>query len=236
MFIVKTFSGCLGVPLGIGSDHRVEDNEKFSHAGNEDHFGEFALSFQSISKLTNHWVVPASRQGRHVQYTSYSATPAKDRSFTSELPAVPVERRDANQCRDLLAVELSQFGQFGDQRCRRRHTDTGRALKEFRFSFPLVIRFHQPGDLLIDRFDFFDEVLHDLLQALLHDLGGGLVRAILLGRPQSDELPSSSDQLVEFVLFFVSLRERSWPDKESKAGDDASINAVRFGENSKTFG
>ena len=104
MFIVKSFLDRFVVPVSVSFDHGVKDDEKFSHAGNEAHFGEFALSFQSISKLKNHWVVPASRQGRHVQYTSYSATPAKDRSFTSELPADPLERRDATPCRDLLTV------------------------------------------------------------------------------------------------------------------------------------
>jgi hypothetical protein len=44
---------------------------------------------------------------------------------TTERPAVPVERRDADQRRDLFAIEAPQFGDLREQGSRRHRPDAG---------------------------------------------------------------------------------------------------------------
>ena len=222
--------------MGVCFDHRVEYDEEFPHAGHEDDLGEFALSFQSVGKRANHGVAPVSCQGRHVQHASDGATTTEDRSAAAELSAIAVKWSDANQRRNLLPVELSEFGDFGDQSGHGDLADSGCTLKKFDSAFPLVVGFHQPGDLGIDPTNFFGKLVHDLLQAFANNLRGGGARAIFLGRSRCDQLTSPGDQLVEFILFFVELDDGSQPDLLSKISDQACVDPVCFGGDSECFG
>lgn len=151
-------------------DHGVEDDEQFSHAGDDDDFGAFALSFKSVSECSNHRVVPTGSQSGHVQDASYCTATSKDRSGAAELPAVSIERRDSDQRGDLLSVEMPQLRKLGDQGGGGDLADSGRTLQQFGFAVPFIVRFHEPCDFGIDSADVLVEMVDVLLHAFADDL------------------------------------------------------------------
>lgn len=236
MFIVKTFSCVFWGPVSVGFDHRVENDQEFSHAGHEDDFREFALSCQAFCKLANDRVVPTGRQCGHVQRAADRAATTVNRAAASKLSAVSVERCDTNQCGDFLPIELAQFGNFRDQSCGGDFTNSRRALKKFGLAFPLTIRFDKPGDFGIDPANVLRKTVHILLHVLANEPGRCGCLSIHFGGSQRNQLSAARDQFIEFVLFFMGLRHRSRSHHLAEMRDDACVDFVGLGENAECFG
>ena len=236
VFIVKTFSREFWVPMGVGFDHGVEDDQEFSHAGHEDDFGEFALNCQAICERTNHRVVPTGRQGGHVQRASDRATTTVNRSTTSKLSAVPVVRCDTDECGDFLPIELAEFGNFRNQGCGGDCADAWRALEKFVLALPLIIRFDKLGDFRINPADILRKAVNILLHVLANEPGRCGCLTVHFGGSQRNQLSASRDQFVEFVLFFMGLRHGSRSNHLSEMRDDACVDFVGLGEDAECFG
>ena len=84
-------------------------------------------------------VAAASDERRHVEWRTDVATPTTNRSPTLPGAAVLGDRRDADQARDLAAVEAAELGQLGEQGGDQHRSDTGHALQQSRCGRELVI-------------------------------------------------------------------------------------------------
>ena len=60
--------------------------------------------------------------------------------------------------------------------------------------------------------------------------------AVFLGGAEHDQLPPPDDELVEVTLFFVDFGERSRFYLLPEAGNDGSVDAVGFSEDSESLG
>ena len=147
--------------------------------------------------------------------------------------AVAIEGSQADQGRDFLSVEKTQFREIGQHRNDGDLADTGNGFDDARFVFRLVVRFEKLGDLFFDAFDLLFQPSDHLLNALLDQLGSQQFLSIRFGRSQVDQLAASGDQLAKFFLFFAVFGNRSRPDVLSEEGDDPCINAVGFGQDAE---
>ena len=128
-----------------------------------------------------------------------------DHPTSTKLPAVSIEGRDSDQRGDFLTIKFSQFRQFCNERRGGDFSDSHSALEDFGFFFPLVIRFYEACDFLIDRRDFLRKMFDVLLQTPANDLRCGRADSVFLAGSQRDELSSAGHELVEFVLLFVGF-------------------------------
>ena len=117
--------------------------------------------------------------------------------------ALAVEGRQAGEGRDLLSVDLAELGGLGPQSGTCAGSDSGNTLEDFVFRLPVVVGLDEPSDLRVE----FEPVLlvqksEHLTNALKCEFGGGLIEAITLSRAKDNELSSTDNKLLEFLLFF----------------------------------
>lgn len=174
--------------------------------------------------------------GGHVKCGSDTRAATEDRAFSFEFSAVTVERSDADQSGNFLPVELSQFGDFGDERSGRDISDARYRREELGFVIPLIVGFDEcchfffeGKDLLVEEFDGLEQTFSD---GFMDDI----LESTIFGFSELDELSSSGDKLIEIVLFFMFLSQRSGSDLLSEVGDDECINGIGFGKNSDADG
>ncbi len=127
-------------PGFLGSDHGIENGEQFAHGRDEGDLLGFAQCTQVKVKLADHGVVPGRGQGGHVQGGAHlgAASPAHyvgpRCAGASELATVAVERGDADEGRDLAAVQLARApsgcGEFGQEHAGQDRTHTRHALQQ----------------------------------------------------------------------------------------------------------
>src|SRR6476646_7867361 len=150
-------------------------------------------------------IEPFGGHGSHVEHAANGLAAAADRSFAFHGAAVPIEGSQTDEGRDLLTVELADLGNIGHDGRGGDVAQTRYGLDEPDFVLPVVVRFKQGLDELIDSADFgFESVDHGL-----NAFPGGLdlrdVPAIGLLSADVDELPPTGDKLLDFDLFFGSF-------------------------------
>ena len=139
--------------MRIRFEERVEDDEEFSHAGDEDDLERFALGFESFGKGPDDWIAAFCSECGHVQDAADRSSSAADGAFAMKASAIAIEGRQADESRDLLSVENSQFRQVGQQRNGGDLADAGNGLDDAPFAFPFIVRFEKLGDPFFDAFD-----------------------------------------------------------------------------------
>lgn len=226
----------LHLPGGVRFDHCVEDHEQFPHAGGDDHLEGFSGSFESLGELFDGGVEPHGGEAGHVQGAADVGSSAPDHASSSELPAVTVEGSDSDQGCDLLAVELSQFGEFGQQGGTGSGPDSGDGGEQLRLVFPIVIRLDVLEDVLFDAFDLLVEQVDDALHTFANGFHRGRFQSVFLGRAEVDQLSASRDELFEFGLFLMRGFHDPGADLLSEAGDDTGVDAIGFGQDAMSFG
>src|SRR5690606_2320764 len=85
-------------------DHGIEHHNELPHAGNQRHFGKLSLGLEALVKLFENRVALNRREHGHEHHGAYSMATTAYASFALNSPTVPVQRRHANQRRDLLSV------------------------------------------------------------------------------------------------------------------------------------
>jgi len=236
VFVVNCFLDILWVPHRIIFDERIQDDEKFSHTGGDNNFERFALCFQPFRKRSDDGVEAFGGESSHVQDATHWGASAADGAFAMKASAVTIERRQSSQGGNFLAVEQSQFREFGQERTDCDCSDAGNGSEDIPFVCPMVVGFEQLGDLFVEGFDLLVEQRDHLLQTLLDDLGGGKFLPVFFGRSEVDQLSASCDELLQFLLFFVVFGDGSGTDVLSEAGDHACVDPVSFGEDTEAFG
>src|SRR6188474_1758702 len=85
------------IPVGSSADHRIENDEQFSHTRCEHDFEGFSGLLETIGELTNDRVVFASTEGCHVQDSSNAWAASPDGTFSSHHSTVPIEGRQSDE-------------------------------------------------------------------------------------------------------------------------------------------
>ena len=81
--------------------------------------------YQALVEGLERGVAADGGQGRHVQRGADAGAAAHDHAAAAEGAAVAVDRRHADQGRDLAAIEGAELGQLGDERTGRGLADAG---------------------------------------------------------------------------------------------------------------
>ncbi len=176
----------------------------------------------------------ACGQGRHVEHAANRGAPAPDRTFAAEAAAVTVKGSPPDQCGDLLAIDLTQLRQLGQERGGRDGSDPRHAPQAIHFVFPVVVRFDQGQDLLLELIDLFAEHDDHLLNARANGLRGARVLAVGLGSLQLDQLASADHQLLEFGGFLRDLSDGPRLRLLGVAREDVGIDPIGLGEDPQT--
>jgi hypothetical protein len=108
--------GRLGrVPWGLMPEHGVEDDKKLAHATYEGDLRFLARRKQSRIKGPRQRISTSCDQRTHIKHRANLSATAPNRSCTTELAAVVIERRDSNQGRDLSSTKRAEFRQMGQK-------------------------------------------------------------------------------------------------------------------------
>src|SRR6266508_1579815 len=91
-----------GVPGLVAFDHRIEDGQHLSHAGDYGHLLQFALREQPLVELFDHGVTSRGRKRGHIEWSSDRCATSPTTPFTFVLAAIIVERSHTNELGDLL--------------------------------------------------------------------------------------------------------------------------------------
>ena len=108
-------------------DQGVENNQQFSHAGGDDDFEGFALFFQALGELADDGIAAAGGEGGHVEHGADLFAAAGDMRAAGLFSRLTVIGGHAHEGGDLVAIELSQFRQMGQEHGAGLGADGGRA-------------------------------------------------------------------------------------------------------------
>lgn len=222
--------------MGVRFDHGVEDHEELAEAGGGDDFGCFSLLFESLGKAFDDGVVMLGGERRHVEHIAKGLSSTADGAFADSFAAVINVGRHTHQGGDLFAIELPEFRQLGDEGRGANMADAWSRLHEVIALFPVVVGLDKFVDGVIETCKILRQGFDGAIEALADELGKVLVEPVLLGDAELDELPTTRDELVEFLAFFRDFRERAGFDVVGEAGQNLGINAVVFAEEAKGLG
>src|SRR5262245_18547570 len=224
------------IPVRIGFDHRVDDDQELSDTGGEDYLRDFTGGFKALAELLEDGVMSHAHQGGHVENTAQRFAAAADEAFTGMVTAVVGKGSNANESGDFLPVEFAEFREFGNEGGSGHVTDTGNGFEKFETLLPIVVGF----DKFQNRASYSSDVLSDgidgALDAASDQLGQAVLEAVRFGSAELDQLAPAGHQLVEFVLFFRGFGHRPRFDIAGKASDDARVDVIGLGQDAVRFG
>ena len=142
-------------PQLVGADQCVQDRDQFPHRSGERHFLEFSLRQQSLVERLDSGIESGGYKGRHIERAANTGTPSRSLSFTDRLAGILVDRSDSNELRDFLAIELSEFRQFGDDRADSHGANAFDGVQDLDFASVGFIGTDSVRDLLVERFELF---------------------------------------------------------------------------------
>src|SRR6202035_6029396 len=97
--------GVFRVPRGLMSEHGVEHDDEFAHAGGERDLRFLAGRQQSRVKGAQDRIAASGDQCAHIEHGTNLGATAPNRTCTTELAAVVVERRYSDQRGNLLTIQ-----------------------------------------------------------------------------------------------------------------------------------
>src|SRR6516225_3310855 len=138
--------------LGVGpgfvvAQHGIEDGQQLAHRGDKSEAGRFAGLAQTAVETAERRVVLDGDEAGHIERRpDFDAAPL-DLALAAISAAVPVDRRDAGQGGDLVAVDPAELGNqgAGDD-----IANAGNALQQILLSAPDGAGFDQCVDGLVD--------------------------------------------------------------------------------------
>lgn len=136
-----------------------------------------------------------------------------------------------------MAIQLSDFGQFGNERCSRNWSDPWDALKQFGERFPLVVVIDELSDLLVEFVESFVEEVDGLGDVVLRGHVSGGFSVIFLLSEEVNDLSSANDQCVQFSLIFRGNDGKSQAfDSLRELDEDSGIDLVSLRQDVHGFG
>jgi hypothetical protein len=101
---------------------------------------------------------------------------------------------------------------------------------------PVVVGRDEAGDGVLDLMEVLFEDGERAFEAFANGFDTALPEAVGLGGAVLDELPSSGDEFVEFVLAGMGLEERAGLDGQGESGEDGGVESVGLGQDAEGFG
>ena len=147
-------------------------------------------------------------QAGHVERRPDFDTATLDLALTAIVAAVPVHRGNPGQGGDLVAIDLAEFGQLGDQGAGDDIADAGHALQEILFGAPDWAGFDQLVDGLLDACALGFEPLEHGPERALRDAVVGSGQTLLFGIDHDDELTPARHQFGEPDREVIGQRPR----------------------------
>ena len=98
--------------------HRIQDNEQFTHTGNQGHLFSLSGFAEPFIELAYQRVAPASHQSGHIKYRSDLRSTSPGATLASSRAAIVIERRYSNQSSYLPSIQVTQFGKVNNEGCR----------------------------------------------------------------------------------------------------------------------
>lgn len=216
-------------PRGVVFEHGVEDDQELSDACDLDGFEGFSGAGESGGEFFDDGIASSSGERGHVQDGAefFSTTP--DGTFSTDSAAVAGVRRDASEGSDLLAIEFSEFGQFGDECGASDRPDAGGALDDLELGSPVVVALEQFGDAAFDGVRLAFDGLEHLANGFRDEFIGRLLEPAFFRRMLFDELPTAGQQRVEETLFFGDFCLGSGLHALGELGQDGRVEPVGLG-------
>lgn len=221
------------VPPSFFFDHFVDDGDELSHGGDECDEFWFSGEDESVVEVFNFRVVEFGHNGGHVESVSNVHSASAGGSFSSESTAVPVGWCDSDESCDLLSIESSEFGQFGDEYSDRGRSNAGNRGEDSGASLHEIIALNDLIDFGFERLHLLLEQLDHFLNHALHAFVVGAGKSVLFPDDIRGELSSSGRQIFEFLLCFTERNRDSRLHALGKQSNDTSINGVGFRELSR---
>ena len=105
-----------GMPLGVVTEHGIEGYNHLAHHGDDDDFGLFASSGETIREGFERGVVAACAKGCHIENVTHGHATPIDTAVSLKLSAIEVIGRETDEGGDLLAIDLAELRQGGEER------------------------------------------------------------------------------------------------------------------------
>src|SRR2546426_8471110 len=83
-------------PGSLMSDQGVKHDEQLAHACGERNLGFLTRGAEAKIKRPQHWIASRRHQRAHVEYRAHFGATAPDRSRSTHLATVAIERRDSD--------------------------------------------------------------------------------------------------------------------------------------------
>lgn len=216
-------------------DHGIQDGEQFSHTSHQSHFERLALIDKVLEMCPNNWIETAGRKSSHVKGVAYTSSPTPNGPFSTHPAAIAIERSHAHQGGDLLAIELSQFRQLGQQCDGCDWANAGYGTEQV---------FFFPPDRALPK--LVVQILIDLTQFLLQPVNMFLemrtnrpmrrVHAIFLGNQHFNELATADKQCLQLECLFIRQVSRFRMHGFTKMGQHQGIDLVSFSQPPQRLG
>ncbi len=145
------------------------------------------------------------------------------------LSRIVVDGSDADELGDLLAVEFSEFGKFGDERADVDGTEAFDRLEDFDFAGVGLVGLDRFGDSLRDRFKLFIQAIEHGLDRLFNIGIDRLQQAIVLLIDQAEELPTTFDECTEFGLLVGLSGLRRGSNDFGETCQNLCVDRIGFG-------
>ena len=110
--------------------HGVEHRHPRAHARDQRHFRRLAGCAQSLIEGFDDGVAARRDYGTHIEDAAHDGAPAPNNASATQAPAVPIQRRHADQGSDLLMCQPAQLGQFSKERTTHHGPDARHAAQQ----------------------------------------------------------------------------------------------------------
>jgi len=209
----------------------VCDDEELSHEGDEGDLAwpavladEAIVEVLELGGMREGGASAVEEKAPHLGSTMADALAAFD------LAAALGMGRQSDEGGDLLAGEVSEFGQVGEQGDDGRRPNAADALQELSAAGQLGIGGDVGLDGGIDGLEAFLEGSADLIEALANDGAMGVISARLLGMDGVGELaPSGSKSVQNIVAELLGLNATTGELLGGIVGDEAGIDGIGLG-------
>ena len=217
-------------------EQRIKYGQEFSHASDMHYEIRFSGVFEALRERCDHRVEPSGGERGHVERSSDIRPSAGDAASPFEFSAIVVIGCQSPEGADLGSIGGAQFWDLGQELSGRIITDPWHTAQDLAFGIPVVVGIEQFGDGLFDGFELFVAHREGLLNTLEWDLSPGGLLSVLLHGLELDQLSSSSDEILEFLLVFRCFGGQARSDEFGKVSEITGVDRVRLGAVSQPLG
>lgn len=166
----------------------------------------FACGLEPFRERRDHRVKTSGGERGHVERGSDMSSSSRDATSAFEFSAIVVVGGQSPEGANLGSIGRSQFRDLGQELSGRVVADAWHAGEDLASGIPVVVGVKQFGDCLFDRFELLVAHQEGLLNTLEWDLSPGGLLSVFFHGLELDQLSSSGDEILEFLLVFWCFR------------------------------